>query len=487
MGKLLNWFKNRISLISSLVLLIAIPLYPKFPLKNVGGTWVSIRVDDLLIASVLFFWFLSQILKGFKAFKTKLFRVFFYFWLVGLISAFSAIFITGAVNPNLVFFHWLRRIEYMSLFFVSFDALSDKKEAKNFLWAILLALTGVFVYGIGQKYWNLPVISTMNQEFSKGLLLYLDQWTRISSTFAGHYDLAVWLVMVLSLLPAAILTFKKGWQKILAALFFAIAFYLLVLTASRVSFVAYLLGITTTLLLTKKYRWLPPILLISLFFGFQSKELNARLTASIKSVPVVGQLISEKKLWQNLISFRKKAEPTLAPAEISPTPVAEEKKEVLTETLPKPTRILREARTWPTPEEAELAAIRSSNIRFRVEWPRAVKAFIKNPLLGTGYSSLGLATDNDYLRMLGEIGLIGAFSFFLIIFIFFKDALVFIAGKKENWIVVSGLFGAMIGFLSNAVFIDVFEASKVAFYFWLLMGAMNGLITKANFEKKDEK
>ncbi len=52
-----------------------------------------------------------------------------------------------------------------------------------------------------------------------------------------------------------------------------------------------------------------------------------------------------------------------------------------------------------------------------------------------------------------------------------------VESKKENWIIVSGLFGAMIGFLSNAIFIDVFEASKVAFYFWLIMGAASSLVT----------
>ncbi|NCO98578.1 hypothetical protein GW864_05470, partial [bacterium] len=41
---------------------------------------------------------------------------------------------------------------------------------------------------------------------------------------------------------------------------------------------------------------------------------------------------------------------------------------------------------------------------------------------------------------------------------------------------VMALSGAALGLLANAVFIDVFESSKVAFIFWLLMGILVGMI-----------
>jgi len=42
--------------------------------------------------------------------------------------------------------------------------------------------------------------------------------------------------------------------------------------------------------------------------------------------------------------------------------------------------------------------------------------------------------------------------------------------------VVVGITGGFLGFLANAIFIDVFEASKVAVTFWLLMGILIGII-----------
>jgi len=43
-----------------------------------------------------------------------------------------------------------------------------------------------------------------------------------------------------------------------------------------------------------------------------------------------------------------------------------------------------------------------------------------------------------------------------------------------------------LGFLANALFIDVFEASKVAITFWLLMGLLVG-ITRVGLAKGKSK
>ena len=79
-----------------------------------------------------------------------------------------------------------------------------------------------------------------------------------------------------------------------------------------------------------------------------------------------------------------------------------------------PQRIELENTPIPTEESQPVFEDRSVSIRLNVEWPRAIRAFSKNPLLGTGYSSITLATDNDFLRLLGEVGLVGALAFFLI-------------------------------------------------------------------------
>ncbi|MBU1071399.1 O-antigen ligase family protein, partial [Patescibacteria group bacterium] len=115
---------------------------------------------------------------------------------------------------------------------------------------------------------------------------------------------------------------------------------------------------------------------------------------------------------------------------------------------------------------------RSTSIRIDVEWPRAIRSFYKNPFLGTGYSSLGLATDNDYLRSLGETGMLGLLSFIAVLIALVKS--IFSRLKKATNTTDKTLVVASIGVFTSmaviAVFIDTFEASKIAIMFWSIMG-----------------
>jgi len=113
--------------------------------------------------------------------------------------------------------------------------------------------------------------------------------------------------------------------------------------------------------------------------------------------------------------------------------------------------------------------------RLQVEWPRAIKAFIKYPILGKGPSAITEATDNDFLRWLGEFGLFGTLSFLAILFLMAKELFLAIRSsqKDENILLLAVLF-SMFGLLINATYIDVFEASKVAYQFWMIMGLFIG-------------
>jgi O-antigen ligase len=133
----------------------------------------------------------------------------------------------------------------------------------------------------------------------------------------------------------------------------------------------------------------------------------------------------------------------------------------------------------------------SVGIRLDTLWPNAIKALQTNPLLGTGYSTLvkehvweftiAESTDNDYLRLLGETGILG-FASFLAIFWIAGQKLwqAFLASHKP---LDYALFGAALavtfGLLVNALYIDVFEASKVAYGYWSFLGlAMAGIYAK---------
>jgi len=233
-------------------LLLFIPIYPKFPLFNVAETYVAIRIEDIVVTFVLLLWLIHQIKLGFPSLKDRVGKFIMLYWLVGGLSLLSAILITKNISPSLALFHFLRRVEYMSLFFVALASIRSVKNLKTYGGVLLLSTIGVIVYGLGQKFASWPVISTMNAEFSKGMLLSLSEWARINSTFAGHYDLAAFMVLILALIFGFFFGLKN---KILRVVLFIVGFaalYILVLTASRVSFVAYLLSITFVMLV----KWL---------------------------------------------------------------------------------------------------------------------------------------------------------------------------------------------------------------------------------------
>ena len=482
--KMNTWRGTRLARIVFIVLLAAIPLYLKFPLAAVAGTYVAIRVTDIVVVLALLLFALEMIWRRDLSFlKQPVTRLFIFFWLAGLLANMSALFLTDfIVSRNLLWFHWLRRIEYMSVFFIAWAALASVKEIKIYLRFLLLILATVFFYGLGQKYLAFPVVSTMNAEFSQGALLYLDKWVRISSTFAGHYDLAAWLVLILPIIIAFSLWEKNLFWRITGLIIFAGGFQLLAWTASRISFIAYLLAISLTLLLLRRWWLWLLVIMLSLGWGFQSRELSARLSPQIK--PLIALLPSRLRSGNFYLNRSWPFQPPSRKVEqITPAPSRHQ------ETLPKAQvgksapiagqsaehrRIFHEAiRTWPKPEEVQAAARRSSTIRFQVEWPRALRAWAKNPLFGLGYTSLGLATDCDYLRALGETGILGALAFLLLLWHLGNTFLRGWEEKRSNgeyYLLLAGFLGGLVGFLANAVFIDVFEASKDAFYFWMLMG-----------------
>lgn len=458
MPERLEKFKDTILKYGVAAILLVVPLYPKFPLFNIPGTYVAVRAEDFLIAALGIFWIAYLIRNGFRDFlKNPLNRAIVLFLGVGLLSVVSAILLTKTVSFHLAVLHWARRVEYIIPFFVAVAAMKTRKGANHIFFAESLFIVSViaFVYGLGQVYAEFPVISTQNEEFAKGLALRYVSGARIYSTFAGHYDLAAFLVLVFPL-AFAFLFISKNWIYRIAIFLGVIspAFWLLMRTESRVSFFAYLLAVVVTLLLIRRRLFIIPFVLISFVLMVTASGLGERYLYTIN-------IYKQKIMELNLLNMSRDI--VWAQEEKVSAPVRLENKAAEGKILE------------PVIED------RSTSIRLKVEWPRAIRAFAKNPLLGTGYSSMGLATDNDYLRLLGEVGLAGFLAFFLVLTRLFSElGHIFRKGLELDFDMAfaAGFIGGAVGLLLNATFIDVFEASKVAIVFWTLAGIAVGIVWK---------
>jgi hypothetical protein len=414
----------------SVALFIFIPLYPKFPLFFVGGSTVAIRAEDFILGVSAAVLAIHYLLTHQKLTKIPLFFQIAVYLSIGLLSTLSAIFLTQTVATSTSLLHLFRRGEYFLGFFIIYSVTKEYKRALPFFTNILiLGSVIVFAYAIAQMYFNAPVISTMNSEFSKGLALRLQPGVPISSTFSGHYDLAIYLVFILCLLASIFATHKKNLIKVSVGILFIALIWLLFQTGARITAGAALISIPAVLIASRKYYLIPIFLTIYILGAFTSPNLIARF----------GSLLNVVRAKFNISNV------------ITSSVYAQEK-------------------TTPTPPKEELRPEqldRSSSIRFDVEWPRSLRALTKNPFLGTGFSSITLATDNDYLRALGETGVLGFLSLIAILIYIGKKTTLNL--KTKNYLNHS-FAGIFITMVLVAVFLDVFEASKIALLFWMITG-----------------
>lgn len=461
MQKLSKIFKKTL-FIEVLVLFVLIPLYPKIPLFGVSGTFVAIRVEDFFIALTFVTWgfylIISRQLKAF--FQNRINQSILLFFFISILSIFSAIFLTNTVMPHLAILHFFRRVELILLLPIVLSAVQTKKQVIFILWMLSIVVLVVNIYALGQQYLDWPVISTTNSEFSKGQILRLTPEARVNSTFAGHYDLAIFMVMVITVASALFFGFRNIFIKLWIAFLAGFSFIILIMTAARLSFAAVLGGVVLSFILTGKKIFILFLVLLAVAAVIYPSQLRDRLVSTIV-VNFAEQGNRFESTDQKKEAFNKLNIPTL--------PV--QKPSFLPQDSSSEAQIASDIAPGEPTDSTQLGVYRSLEIRTNLEWPRAWRSFLKNPLLGTGYSSLGLATDNDILRSLGEIGILGTLSFALIIIVVTKKVWsLYKSSDRLSKYLGAGVISMIFAFVLNSLFIDAFEASKIAILFWMILG-----------------
>ena len=419
-------------------LILTVLLYPKFPLFSFPGISVSVRLEDIVVLAVFALWLNTLNVRSFL--KNNLNRAILLFLIVGLVSLFAGVFLTKTTVFSVGLLHWARRVEYLSAIFIGVSSVKSRQDLYFYLKLLIVVTVIAFIYGIGQRYFHIPIVTTQNEQYARGIALRWREGAHIVSTFAGHYDLASFLILVFPtfylLLFSSVETIKKFIPHTRPIIVRAVLFgtilmglWLLTQSASRISIASYLGSTVLALILAGRKKFIPIVLVLSFVFASMS-----------------GNLINR---YFSILNVYAESEASIQelPEEL-PSPISE-----------------------PVVED------RSTSIRLNVEWPRAIRALSKNPITGTGYSSITLATDNDYLRMLGETGILGFASFWLA----FGSIVVYIlnhfpSAKSPESIFVVGIFSAISGVLLNMVFIDILEASKFAICFWLMLGFVIGIL-----------
>lgn len=538
MQKLIKWCNDHMLRIVTLVLLAFIPLYPKLPLLDIKNTWVYIRVEDFLVLFVLLWWG-SLFVRQKVSLKTPLTIPVFLFWIIGAVATLHGMLLIfpslSGVFANVSFLSFVRRIEYMSVFFIAYSAMNARGSMTPVVATVAGTALLVSLYGLGQKYLGFPAYLTMNEEFAKGTPLLLSSLSRISSTFAGHYDLAAYYVLVLPIIASLMFGYKNWLVRVILAAILTLGTVVLFMTVSRISFFALIFSLGVVLFFQRRSVVLlltPVVLVLGILVVMNVPQLADRFGSTIKAIDVIvdaktGNPIGHvkevpqsyfagKHVWQRFYlsigDLATKSSPS-ASFEI-PTELLPQSAVLLTEpsaptgedlpsgtgyinlTLSPVVKRVGNFMYEPSPKVATTAAQvyvingqylmkkafaydLSFTTRFQGEWPNAIVAFKRNVLLGSGYGSVSLAVDNSYLRMLAEVGVLGFVSFvaiFLVVGVYITSAWNKIYSPVVKSFVLG--FGAgIVGLAINAVFIDVFEASKVAFVLWILTGIVVGMLS----------
>ena len=147
--KIIKWLFDNILFVLTLFLLAFIPLYPKKPIVNIQHTWVYIRAEDFVVLFILLIWLVLLLGKKITL-KTPLTLPIIIFWIIGAVTTMHGILLIfpllSDVFPNVAFLSFLRRIEYMSLFFVAYSGMKDKRFIPYIVG--VLAITLFFCYWI---------------------------------------------------------------------------------------------------------------------------------------------------------------------------------------------------------------------------------------------------------------------------------------------------------------------------------------------------
>jgi len=540
--KSLTWFDDYGMVVIASFLLAFIPLYPKLPLfEAIPGYIVRVRLEDLLIFVALMIWGVQLIRKKI-CWKTPLTYMLLAYAVVGFLSILSAVFITKTVPFEILHIgktalHYFRYLEYFSLFFILYSAIKNTKHTVIALVVMMATLTAVSIYGIGQKYYYWPVYSTMNREFSKGIRLYLTEHARVQSTFGGHYDLGAYLVIVLPVVLTTFFFVNKKKHKLLVGSIFLLGLWLLTVTAARTSFASFALAAVILLILTGLYKFTPSkkrlwwissrsaglLVITFMMLSFFGDDMSERLMQVVNANRLTHDVFHETnrhrkdflnyltqnylvkilpnyqnmqpKVPDNAISVEDAA--VLVASDERPSPIRPSDVYVNVPVIE--TVATQSADGTITETQIETERTYSDNammfglsfaIRLDTLWPRALQGFYANPLLGTGYATLtkesiqqfteAESTDNNFLRTLGETGLLGFITFYGVLGLSLASAWRIYRAKPNNHVLIIfaiAYLAGSIGLLLNAIFIDVFAASKVAFTLWALAGIILAIET----------
>lgn len=409
---------------SYVVLTIAYILFlPKIGVLVVPGTWVAIRGEDLLVALLLIRVIFDFAIGNLKWFDTRVSRMILVYLLlipIGIIAL-----AVGTQNGSIEalpvgILFLLRKFEYFVFFIAGYAYLGGDKDPLSWMMkTIKVAVVFHFCVALLQTFGFVGgfIRGGTYQDISDG---------RVTSTFSGAYEFGGVLAMIA---PAFLWTLIRTSAKVSSASYLALIGVSVVLTQSRSSIFVYF-----------------AVLIVMLFVMLRRHRVLV-VTAGILGA---GLFMLTQPSVQASGRF----------ATISPTLMFQESVQAWNR------------RSYANQLQFGTAiSDLSSDLSFSFRagrWFNYIDGVLDfNPLFGLGPSAGGEAVDGNYVRLIIEFGFLGIITFGIVVG--FIWSLLRQTTQSGLWAIAA--WGGLT-LLAQAIFIDIFEASKVAELYWLVLGVV---------------
>lgn len=221
-----------------IILIFSMLLSPEFAGGETGGRSVKVRADDIFLIVIFFGWLAKMAInKELGLFKTtKLNTPIMIYILICMFATFLGV-VAGRTNARAGFFYLIKYIEYFLLFFMVSNNLKTVKQAKKFVFFLLLTCLFVCIYSTGQ----VSAGGRASAPFESGA-------GGEPNTFAGY------LILMMSLAVAFIIYTPSAKQRIALIGLLAVAGTSFLMTLSRSGWVSLFPAVATIILATKEYR-----------------------------------------------------------------------------------------------------------------------------------------------------------------------------------------------------------------------------------------
>jgi O-antigen ligase len=231
------------------ILIFSMLLSPEFIVGTTGGSslgrGVTLRLDDFLLVVIGISWLgKMSIKKELGLFlKTPLNKPIFFYIAVCLTATLFASF-AQRVNLKTSLLFVLKYFQYMIIYFMVANHLESKKQARNYLWALLITCAIVSIIGIAQ----IPGGGRVSAPFEGG--------TGEPNTFGGY------LVFMISITVGLWLTCNSLRDQYIYSLLVLLFAVPLIYTQSRSSYLAIIPAVLAFVWLSEKRHWVAMVLVL---------------------------------------------------------------------------------------------------------------------------------------------------------------------------------------------------------------------------------